>query len=331
MGNLPGCYHGRVTILNKQAEIIEKGRNTLKIEAASLLQVAENLDNGFALAVELISGCSGRLVCSGMGKAGHIAMKVAATMASTGTPAFFVHPAEAVHGDLGMFAGGDVALLFSHSGETDELCRLLPYLAERRVTTIAITAHRASSLGQGCDVVLELGDISEACPLRLAPSSSTTCMLGLGDALAFAVLEARGFTADDFAMLHPGGSLGRSLSRVEELMRRDSRCPLVSPQDPVRQVVAAISQARSGCACIVDDAGHLLGVFTDGDFRRAWADDAQLAQRPVAEVMTRPGKALPHHTLVRDARALMANSHINALPVLDDDNRVIGLLDIQDL
>ncbi len=316
---------------NKWNEILDEGREVIELEAKSLMDLAARLNDTFVEAVLKIVNSKGRLVTLGMGKAGHIAMKVAASLASTGTPAFFVHPAEAMHGDLGMVISGDMALLFSHSGETEELCRLLPHLKERRIATIAITASRDSTLARNSDIVLELGEIKEACALPLAPSSSSTCMLAIGDALASAVLKTRGFTESDFARLHPGGSLGLSLSTAGEMMRRGERCPRISPDTKVRKAVEAISEARSGCACVVDEKGSLLGVFTDGDFRRAWAHDDKLADRLVGEVMTSPGISLTAATLVREARVIMNKHHINALPVLDEAGKVVGLLDIQDI
>src|SRR6185436_10664756 len=216
-------------------------------------QIEERLDENFARAVIYIAGCRGKVICSGMGKAGLIAQKVAATFASTGLPAFFLHPAEAMHGDLGMAGAGDVALLFSNSGESEEVIRLLPHLRSREVYRIALTARRESSLGRNCELTLEMGIVEEACPLQLAPSSSTTALLALGDALALAALEVRGFTSEDYARLHPGGTIGRLMSKVEELMRTGSRCPCVSPEATVRSAVSTITRARAGLASVVDD------------------------------------------------------------------------------
>lgn len=313
-----------------EADMLAKARQVLTVEADTLRELASRLDSTFAAAVLAIHA-NPRVIASGVGKAGLIAQKVAATLASTGTPAYFVHAAEAMHGDLGMISAGDVALLFSRSGETEEVCRLLPHLAHRQVKRIAITGSARSTLARGCDLVIELGAIAEACPLALAPSSSTTAMLAVGDALALTVLEARGFTEQDFAALHPGGRLGLALRAVGDCMRSGERCPTVAPETPVRQVVAALTGARSGCACVVNGGRTLLGVFTDGDFRRRWADDPQIGERPVAEVMTKPGLSIRRGSLVREARALMARYHINALPVLDEAGQLVGLLDLQDV
>lgn len=311
--------------------VLEWGREVIHLEADTLAQLEKRLDQRFITAVEQILSCRGHVVTSGMGKAGLIAQKVAATFASTGTPSLFVHPAEALHGDLGMISPGDVALLFSNAGESEELVRLMPYLRDRQVVRIAITGRPSSSLAKGCDLVLEIGLVEEACPLRLAPSSSTTALLAMGDALALTVLKARGFTPEDYGRLHPAGSLGRQLSRVEDLMRTGERCPCVSPSTPVRDVVAALSRARGGLACVIDPDGHLLGVFTDGDFRRHWAQNPYIGEQPVGGLMTRPSLSIGRGALVRDAAALMGERHVNALPVLDEAGRVLGLVDIQDL
>lgn len=313
------------------SRVLDWGREVIRLEADALVQLQARLDEQFIVAVECILSCPGHVVTTGMGKAGLIAQKVAATLASTGTPSLFVHPAEALHGDLGMIAPGDVALLFSNTGETEELLRLVPYLRERHVIRIAITGRKESRLAKDCDVVLEIGPVEEACPLRLAPSSSTTALLAMGDALALTALKARGFTPEDYGRLHPAGSLGRQLSRVEALMRTGERCPCVAPAAPIREVVAAISRARGGLACVVDAEGRLLGVFTDGDFRRHWATDPFIGERPVGDLMTRPGVSITRGALVREATALMSERHVNALPVLDEAGRVLGLVDIQDL
>lgn len=310
---------------------LEWGREVIRLEAETLARLATRLDERFIVAVEQILSCRGHVVTSGMGKAGLIAQKVAATFASTGTLSLFVHPAEAMHGDLGMISPGDVALIFSNTGESEELVRLIPHLRNRQVARIAVTGRADSSVAKGCDVVLEIGLVEEACPLRLAPSSSTTALLAVGDALALTVLKARGFTPEDYGRLHPAGSLGRQLSRVEDLMRTGDRCPCVAPSTLIREVVAALSRARGGLACVVDPEGCLLGVFTDGDFRRHWANDPFIGERPVGSLMTRPGLSIGRGTLVRDAAVLMGERHVNALPVLDEAGHVLGLVDIQDL
>lgn len=311
--------------------IIACGRRVLQLEAAALAQVETRLDTNFVTAVQRLIDCPGKVICSGMGKAGLIAQKVAATFASTGISAIFLHPAEAMHGDLGIVTAGDVALLFSNSGESEEVVRLLPYLASRQVYRIALTASAHSSLGRNCELTLAMGVLEEACPLQLAPSSSTTALLALGDALALTVLELRGFTTEEYARLHPGGTLGRMVSRVEEWMRTGVRCPCVSPETTVRAAIRAISHARAGLACVIDSKGYLLGVFTDGDFRRHWDQRGEIADLPVAPLMTQPGLSIKIGTLVRDAQHIMAERHINALPVVDENGVVVGLLDLQDI
>lgn len=313
------------------SRIITLGRRVLRLEAAALKSVEERLNTRFVDAVVAILNCCGKIVCSGMGKAGLIAQKVAATFASTGIPAIFLHPSEAMHGDLGIVADGDVALLFSNSGESEEVLRLLPYLKARGIVMIAITALTSSSLGRSADIVLEMGIVEEACPLQLAPSSSTTALLALGDALALTVLEMRGFTTEEYARLHPGGSLGRMVSRVEELMRTDARCPCVTVESSVREAVAAITRARAGLACIIDSEHRLAGVFTDGDFRRHWELDPTIGDRAVGDIMTSPCLYVVKGTIVRAAKNLMAERHVNALPVVDDQMRVLGIVDLQDL
>ncbi|MCS6885372.1 MAG: KpsF/GutQ family sugar-phosphate isomerase [Acidobacteriota bacterium] len=318
-------------MVQEDISIIACGRRVIRLEAAAVASLEGRLDRRFAEAVKLIVDCNGKVVCSGMGKAGLIAQKVAATFASTGIPAVFIHPSEALHGDLGLVADGDVAVLFSNSGESEEVLRLLPYLKSRGVTLIAITALASSSLGRSADVVLEMGVVEEACPLRLAPSSSTTALLALGDALALTVLEMRGFTSEDYAKLHPAGSLGRSMRRVDELMRTGDRCPAVLPTTSVRDALTAITRARAGLVCIVDNERHLVGVFTDGDFRRHWSKDAAVGDRAVGEIMTSPCLYVQTGTMVRAAKKLMAEKHVNALPVVDAERRLLGLVDIQDL
>lgn len=316
---------------SQQSKILELGKKVLLLEAEALSKVASRLNGDFVEAVKEIANCKGKIICSGMGKAGLIAQKVASTFASTGIPAFFLHPAEAMHGDLGMAAKDDVALIFSNSGESEEVVRLLPHLRSRQVFRIAITATKTSSLGRNAETTLEMGVLAEACPLQLAPSSSTTALLALGDALALTVLELRGFTSDEYARLHPGGTLGRLVSQVEDLMRTDLRCPKVSPNTTVKATMASISRARAGLAVVIDSLGKYLGVFTDGDFRRHWEGNSEIGNIPVGQIMTRPGMFVMVGTLARDAKNLMAERHINALPVLDNENNVVGLLDLQDI
>jgi arabinose-5-phosphate isomerase len=314
---------------------LQFARRVLASEARAVAGLRSRVGPSFVRAASLLlalgRGTPGRTVTSGVGKAGIVAQKVCATLASTGTPALFMHPAEARHGDLGMLTPHDVLLAFSNSGESEELTQLLPALKKMRVAIIAITGRPSSTLGQAADVVLEIGALPEPCPLGLAPSASTTAMLALGDALALCVLKARGFTAQDYAQLHPGGALGRKLMRAADLMRRGERLPLVRPETAVGVALDRMSKARGGAAVVVDGRGRLLGVFTDGDFRRLMLHNPTHFHSPVREHMTSPCRFTRSETLVAEAQALMAEKHINALPIVDRRNRVVGILDIQDL
>ncbi len=315
---------------------LDYARQVLKHEAGVIAGLAERVGADFAAAAEAVIECveqrRGRVVVTGMGKAGIIGQKIAATLSSTGTPALFMHPAEAVHGDLGTVQPDDLVLALSNSGETEEVLRLLPAVRRIGARVAAITSSRANTLGGLSDVVLEIGEVREACPLGLAPSASTAAMLAMGDALALAVLKARGFTREDYARYHPGGDLGRRLLRVEELMRTGAASPAVAPEAPVLEALAAISAARAGAVSIVDPAGRLVGIFTDGDFRRRYsAEKFDPAKTPVSAHMTaRPVKIGPEK-LATEALALMRQRKIDELPVVDAAGRAVGMLDVQDL
>ncbi|MCK6473139.1 MAG: KpsF/GutQ family sugar-phosphate isomerase [Planctomycetes bacterium] len=310
-------------------------RQVIASEARAVAALKRCVNADFRKAAEWIlkqgGPNGGRVVATGMGKAGIVAQKVCATLASTGTPALFMHPAEAMHGDLGMVTGKDVLLAFSNSGDSEEVVRLLPTVKKMRAKVVAITGNRNSPLARTADVVLDLGKIVEPCPLRLAPSASTTAMLALGDALALCVLKARGFTANDFAQLHPGGALGRKLLRAADLMRRGPRLPLARPADSVRSAIAKMTKARGGAVVIVDGKKRLLGILTDGDFRRTVMDNKGAVDEPVAKHMTSPCTAIRDDTLVAEAQEIVAERRINALPVVNRKRVVVGLLDIQDL
>jgi arabinose-5-phosphate isomerase len=306
------------------------GRNVVQSEGSYLEKLAEGLASDFMAAVELLISMSGRVVVSGMGKAGLIGKKIAHTLASTGTPAFFLHPAEALHGDLGMVLEGDVMLVLTNSGETEELLRMLPHVTQR-VKIIAITRNRQTSVGRQADIVLELGEITEACPLGLAPSVSTTAMLALGDAVALTVERRRGFSDEDFARFHPSGALGKRFQTVTEIMRRDHRCPIVHESQTVAETINTITRARAGSAVVTDSDGCLLGIFTDGDFRRNWRIDPEIGGKEVRGFMTSPCVHVHDIELVTDARKLMSQRHINEVPVVDAEGKVVGLLDIQDI
>ena len=290
----------------------------------------------FRRAVRMIVDCRASVLCSGVGKAGHIARKISATFASTGTPSHFLSPADAVHGDLGAVRKGDVVIIFSSSGESDEIVRMLSIVKKLDHPVIAMTASKTNSLGRHADVVLEMGRIEEACPLKLAPSASTTAMLALGDALALSVMSERKFTADDFAVFHPAGQIGRKLIRVREAMtfRNGENLPVASDAMSVGEVLHEVSQIkrRSGAVILVDKNGRLTGIFSDGDLRRLVTDDDGTAlKRPVRDVMTKNPKRIVGDALASEAMAMMRQYRIDEIPVVDEDDRPVGLIDVQDL
>jgi arabinose-5-phosphate isomerase len=310
-------------------------RRVLAAEARAVAGLRPSVNQRFRAAAEAILAVGrdggGRVVGMGVGKAGLVAQKVCTTLASTGTPALFLHPAEASHGDLGVLSPQDVLLVFSNSGETEEITRLLPALKKIGLKILAVTASAGSTVGRAADVALEIGRLAEPCPLGLAPSASTTAMLALGDALALCVLKARGLGVQDYARLHPGGALGRRLMRASDLMRTGARLPLVRPGSSVGEALDCMSRARGGAAVVTDGRGRLLGIFTDGDFRRLMLTDPRRFADPVGKHMTRRCTYLRADTLVAEAQELMARRHINALPVVRGGLKVVGLLDIQDL
>ena len=306
---------------------------TLSIEEHALEVLAAQIDERFSQACEIILQCKGRLVITGMGKSGHIGRKMAATFASTGTPSFFMHPGEAGHGDLGMLVKGDVLIAISYSGKSDEIMILMPLIKHVGVPLITISGHDKGSMPQNADVALTLGDIQEACPLGLAPTSSTTATLALGDALAVALLEARGFTSDDFARSHPAGALGkRLLLHVKHLMHTGEELPKVSPNTPMNQVLYEISNKRLGLTTIVDENDTLLGIFTDGDLRRLidkqQGFDVNLA---VSEVMIQHPSTISQDARAVEALEKMNEKKINQFIVVDDANKVIGVISMHDL
>lgn len=309
------------------------GRRVFAVEARALEAVAARIDGAFSAACALLLACRGRVVCIGMGKSGHIARKIAATFASTGTPAFYVHPGEAGHGDLGMVTDADVVLALSNSGETDEVLMLLPVLKRQGNALVAMTGRPGSTLAREADVHLDVSVPAEACPLDLAPTASTTAALALGDALAVALLEARGFTADDFARSHPAGALGRRLLlHITDVMHAGHEVPRVHAGATLSEALVEMSRKRLGMTSVVDAEGRLLGLFTDGDLRRT-LDDARVDLRttPISAVMTRTPKTIGSDALAAEAAQLMEAHKINALLVLDDERRVVGALNIHDL
>ncbi len=325
------------SIIQQMSEPLrEFARQVLETEAAAVRSLIPLLDEGFDKAVRLILDCSGAVLTSGIGKAGHVARKLSASFSSTGTPSHFLNPAEALHGDLGAVRRGDLVMILSHSGESDEILRMLSVVKKLGHPIIALTATDANALARFSDVVLRLGRIEEACPLGLAPSASTTAITALGDALFLSVMKARQFTADDFAVYHPAGQLGRKLIRVAEAMtfRLGENLPVASERLTVGQVLHEVSsiKRRSGAVILVDDAGKMSGIFSDGDLRRAITDDDGSAlRRPIGQVMTRSPKRVRGDQLASEAMALMRQFRIDELPVVDDVDRPVGLIDIQDL
>jgi arabinose-5-phosphate isomerase len=299
-----------------------------------LLRLARGLDESICDAVDLLVACRGNVLVSGMGKAGHVAQKIAATLASTGTRSFFLHPAEAVHGDLGRAQSGDVAIILSQSGETAEVVQILPALAAAKVPIIAITGRATSALAKAADVTLVLGNLQEACTLGVAPSTSTTAMLAVGDALALVASARRGFRREDFARYHPGGSLGKHLARVEEAMRPLAECRVARETETVRAVFVERRRVgrRSGAIMLVDASGKLSGIFTDSDLARLLENrrDGEI-DGPISKLMTRNPKTAAAGSLLADAVKLMGTKKISELPVIDDTGVPLGMLDVTDI
>ncbi len=309
------------------------GRRVFALEREALEAVAARIDGAFSAACRAILACRGRVVCTGMGKSGHVARKIAATLASTGTPAFYMHPGEAGHGDLGMVTDADIVLALSYSGESDEILMLLPVLKRQGNTVVAMTGRTESTLARESDIHLDVGVPTEACPLALAPTSSTTAALAMGDALAVALLDARGFTADDFARSHPAGALGRRLLlHITDVMHSGDDIPRIGPDASISAALVEMGQKRLGMTAVVDADGRLLGLYTDGDLRRS-LDDANVDLRTtaIATVMTRAPRTIDAGALAVEAAQLMESHKINALLVVDGDQRVVGALNIHDL
>lgn len=281
------------TLLSREARLaIERGRRVLQIEAEAVRALADRLDERFARALELLATCRGKIVVTGMGKSGIVCRKIAATLSSTGSPAVFLHAAEAAHGDAGVFVKGDTVVALSHSGETEEVLRLLPIIKRLALPLVAITGNLASSLARAADVALDVSVAEEACPLGLVPTASTTAALALGDALAVALLERRGFRAEDFAVLHPAGALGRRFLRVADLMHQGDAVPKVRPEAPFRDVLTEITQKRLGITAVVDAEDRLMGVITDGDLRRALERMENIREARAAHIMTTNPKVI---------------------------------------
>lgn len=311
---------------------LDLAREVLSIEAAAVQALVARIDNDFLRALDVILCCDGRVIVSGMGKSGHIARKIASTMSSTGTPAYFVHPGEASHGDLGMIAGKDVIIALSYSGESQELMTIVPVIKRQGAKLISITGNPASSLAQAADVHLDAAVGKEACPMGLAPTASTTAALALGDALAVALLDAKGFGADDFARSHPGGKLGRRLlTRVRDIMRSGERLPTVHENAMMIDAILEISNKGVGMTAIVDTRQHVLGIFTDGDLRRTLQKRLDFNTTPVKDVMTFNPRQIGPDALAAEAVQVMEQYNISQILVVDMEHKLIGALNMHDL
>lgn len=318
--------------LPNNKKFCELGRAVIKAESEAIAALERQIDHNFSHACEILLNCQGRIVVMGIGKSGHIARKVASTMASTGTPALFVHPSEASHGDMGMVIAQDVVILFSYSGETPEILYLLPALKRLGLPLIALTGKPQSTLAMTATVHIDVSVAQEACPLGLAPTCSTTVALVMGDALAIALLEARGFTAQDFALSHPGGSLGRRLLlRIESLMHVGKDIPIVTADCPLSEALIEMTHKRFGMTTVVDPQGNLIGVFTDGDLRRALDKGCDIHRTPISELMTRRSITLSPKALATAALQLMESHKITALVVVNENGQLTGIVHIHDL
>ncbi|NCO33574.1 MAG: hypothetical protein AUJ92_05400 [Armatimonadetes bacterium CG2_30_59_28] len=317
----------------KEANILESARRVLVIESAAIASMSQRLDNSLERAVALILACTGRVVVTGVGKSGVIGRKIASTLASTGTPALFLHSGEGLHGDLGMLTSVDVLMAISYSGHSDDLLSILPVAQDMGVPIIALTGQGRSHLAMNSDVVLDVSVEREADPNNLAPTASTATTLAMGDALAIAVMGERKFGREDFLRFHPGGSLGRGLTlRVKDIMRTGDRMALVRESVLIREVLFCITRARAGAATVVDEAGRLRGIVTDGDIRRhLLQNSADMLEKPAGEVMTRTPTTVHPEMMAVDAMRLLEERDIDELPVVDDDGNPVGVLDVQDL
>lgn len=318
-------------ILNS-VNIIEKGKEVIRIEAKAVSDLINSIDDQFVLAVNTILKSTGRVVLSGMGKSGLIARKIVATLNSTGTAAIYLHPTDALHGDLGMVRQEDVVILLSKSGETEEISNLLPMLKRLNVKLIAMCGNKNSSLAKSCDILLNISVKEEACPYDLAPTASTTATLVMGDALSVALLEKRGFTAEDFAHLHPGGSLGKRLSlKIKEIMITGDQIPIVYLDSSIKDVIVEITSKRLGTTCVIDDKGILTGIITDGDLRRLLEKTLDIKDLKAKDVMSKNPKKMKEDILASFALQQMENFKITSMVVTDSSNKPIGIIHLHDL
>jgi arabinose-5-phosphate isomerase len=313
-------------------DYLSSALRTIRLEAEAVNALSERIDANFTRACSLIMACSGRVIVTGMGKSGHIGKKIAATLASTGTPAFFVHPGEASHGDLGMITKSDIVLAISYSGTSSEIVTLLPLLKRAGIKIISMTANAQSTLGEVAEVNLDISVVHEACPLDLAPTSSTTATLVMGDALAIALLEARGFTAEDFAFSHPGGALGRKLLlRLSDVMHTGGDIPRVSPETPLLDALMVMSEKGFGMTTVMNSDNELLGIFTDGDLRRSIDRGVDVRSAKTYELMNTTPKILRENMLAAEALAVMEEAKINVLLVSNEQKQLVGVVKINDL
>jgi arabinose-5-phosphate isomerase len=316
----------------EDTSMLDYAREVIDIEIAGLRQLRDGLDSRFDAALDLICAAAGRLVLSGIGKAGLIARKISATLASTGTPSFTLHPAEALHGDLGMLGADDICLIISNSGESAEITRMLPGIRQIGAKVIAMTGNRRSTLAMQADLTLWLGDIKEACPLGLAPTASTTAMLALGDALAMCLMKRKNFQLRDYAVFHPGGALGKKAAPIRNFMRRGEQHAVVAPETSVAATLLAMTNARSGAATVVNADGTLAGIFCDGDLQRSFQHSVGDAlKEPVGKFMTAPCVAANAETPAGEVLARMREKRIAEIPVVDDAGQVVGLADMKTL
>lgn len=311
---------------------VEYGKQVILAEARALQLVADRLDDAFCQAINAVHRCAGRVVVTGMGKAGIVGRKISATLASTGTPSLYLHPADAVHGDLGRVTSDDLVLALSNSGESDEMKALLPHVRKIGATIVAITGRRESTLAAHSDLVIDMGQIAEACPLGLAPTASTTAILAIGDALALCVLKRRNFTKEQYALYHPAGALAYKLMKVSDVMRKGDKNVCAAPDTLVGELIARMTRVRAGAACVVDAQNVLLGIFTDGDLRRQLETHQNILELPVADVMTKgPRVKVRQGDLAADGARLLRENQFDEAPVIDENGRCVGILDIQDL
>ncbi|MGE0267706.1 MAG: SIS domain-containing protein [Candidatus Omnitrophota bacterium] len=311
---------------------LKKAKEVILIESEELVSLAKRLDKNFLKAVDFILKCKGRVIISGIGKAGIVGSKIAATFSSTGTPSISMHSADAVHGDLGQVTKHDILILISNSGETEETKRLIPIIKKIGAKIIGMTGNLKSNLAKYSDVVLDISVKKEGCPLGLAPMASTTAMMACGDALAACLIERRGFKKEEFALYHPAGTLGRKLLlKVEDIMRKGGQFPKVKQKTSVKNVLLTITKARCGSACVLNEQGRFIGIFTDGDLRRHIESDPKLLDRKVFDVMTKNPTTIHKDKLAVEALQLLKDKKIDEIPVIDSKNKLVGLLDIQDL